>query len=108
MNVLILLYIALGKVVYYEKHVSLNFNLNKIEKTFLFSLLVSVGMLIAVGNIYWICGKFGIRLAPGWYQDIVDFVSAGGSIVDAFAIIAGITLPAWIAPVLAGFGVVSA
>ncbi|MFZ1758269.1 MAG: class IIc cyclic bacteriocin [Streptococcus suis] len=49
-----------------------------------------------------------MRLAPGWYQDIVDFVSAGGSIVDAFAIIAGITLPAWVAPVLAGFGVVSA
>ena len=91
-----------------RNNVSLNFNLNKIEKTFLFSLLVSVGMLIAVGNIYWICGKFGIRLAPGWYQDIVAFVSAGGSIVDAFAIIAGITLPAWIAPVLAGFGVVSA
>ncbi len=91
-----------------RNNVSLNFNLNKIEKPFLFSLLVSVGMLIAVGNIYWICGKFGIRLAPGWYQDIVDFVSAGGSIVDAFAIIAGITLPAWIAPVLAGFGVVSA
>ena len=57
-----------------RNNVSLNFNLNKIEKTFLFSLLVSVGMLIAVGNIYWICGKFGIRLAPGWYQDIVDFV----------------------------------
>ena len=91
-----------------RNNVSLNFNLNKIEKTFLFSLLVSVGMLIAVGNIYWICGKFCIRMAPGWYQDIVDFVSAGGSIVDAFAIIAGITLPAWIAPVLAGFGVVSA
>ena len=98
----------LGKVNVMKKNLSLNFNLNKIEKAFLFSLFVSVGVFLATGNIYWICGKFGIQLAPGWYQDIIDFVSAGGSIVDAFAIIAGITLPAWVAPVLAGFGTVSA
>lgn len=91
-----------------KENVSLSFNLNKTEKAFLFSLIVSVGILIAAGNVYWICGKFGIQLAPGWYRDIVDFVSSGGSIVDAFAMIAGITLPAWVAPVLAGFGVVSA
>ena len=65
-------------------------------------------MFLAIGNIYWICGKFGIRLAPGWYQDMVDFVSAGGSIADAFAIIAGVSLPAWIVPILAGVGAVSA
>ena len=98
----------LGKVNVMKKNLSLNFNLNKIEKAFLFSLFISVGVFHAVGNIYWICGKFGIQLAPGWYQDIINFVSAGGSIVDAFAIIAGVTLPAWVAPVLAGFGTVSA
>lgn len=98
----------LGKVNVMKKNLSLNFNLNKIEKAFLFSLFISVGVFLAVGNIYWICGKFGIQLAPGWYQDIINFVSAGGSIVDAFAIIAGVTLPAWVAPVLAGFGTVSA
>lgn len=65
------------------------FGLNKIEKAFLFSLLVSVVTIVAVGNIYWVCGKFGIELAPGWYQDIVDFVSSGGTIVEAFAAVAG-------------------
>lgn len=84
------------------------FKLTKLEKGFLFSLMVSVGIVLALGNIYWVCNKFGIQLAPGWYQDIVDFVAAGGSIVDAFAIVAGITLPAWVGPVLAAFGVASA
>lgn len=85
-----------------------HFKLTRIEKGFLFSLMVSVGVVLALGNIYWVCNKFGIQLAPGWYQDIVDFVAAGGSIVDAFAIVAGVTLPAWVGPVLAAFGVVSA
>jgi len=84
------------------------FKLTKLEKGFLFSLMVSVGIVLALGNIYWVCNKFGIQLAPGWYQDIVDFVAAGGSIVDAFAIVAGVTLPAWVGPVLAAFGVASA
>lgn len=91
-----------------KKNRTLNLKLNNIERAFLFSLFVSVGVFLAVGNIYWICGKFGIKLAPGWYQEIINFVSAGGSIVDAFAIIAGFTLPAWVAPVIAGFGTVSA
>lgn len=84
------------------------FGLNKIEKAFLFSLLVSVVTIVAVGNIYWVCGKFGIELAPGWYQDIVDFVSSGGTIVEAFAAVAGVTLPAWVGPILVAFGLASA
>lgn len=84
------------------------FELNKTEKMFLVGLFVLIGAVVAVGNIYWICNQFGISLAPGWYQDIIDFVSAGGTLVEAFAVIAGVTLPAWIAPILLAFGTVSA
>ncbi|MDU6352758.1 MAG: class IIc cyclic bacteriocin [Streptococcus mitis] len=49
-----------------------------------------------------------MELAPGWYQEIVEFVSSGGTIVEAFAVVAGVTLPAWVGPVLAAFGLASA
>lgn len=85
-----------------------SFKLNKSEKTVLIGLFVLIGTIVAVGNIYWVCNKFGITLAPGWYQDIIDFVSSGGTIVEAFAFVAGVTLPAWVGPILLAFGTVSA
>lgn len=72
--------------------------------------LVFFGVVLALSfvNIYWVAGKFGIQLAPGWYQNIVDYVANGGTLVEAFAVVAGVTLPAWVGVVAAGFGLASA
>lgn len=59
---------------------------------------------ILMPNIYFIANKLGITLAPGWYQNMVDWVTSGGTIAGAFAAIAGITVPAWLSAVVAGFG----
>ncbi|MFO3666548.1 class IIc cyclic bacteriocin [Anaerococcus kampingiae] len=64
--------------------------------------------LILMPNIYFIANKLGITLAPGWYQNMVDWVSSGGTIAGAFAAIAGVTVPAWLSVAVAGFGLASA
>ncbi len=85
-----------------------HFQMNKLEKITFASVLGVLTLSIATLNIYWIAGKFGITLAPGWYTEIVDFVANGGTLVEAFAVIAGIALPAWVGVVVAGFGLASA
>lgn len=85
-----------------------SFKLSKVEKAFLISGLVLFVTLFLSANIYWVANKFGIHLAASWYEKLVDWVANGGSIVTGFATIAGISLPAWIGPVVAGFGTVAA
>ncbi len=96
------------KILLMRKTVSRHLGMGKFEKKMAIGFMTMTCMVFAGANIYFICGKLGITLAPGWYQDIVNYVAAGGTLVDAFAIFAGITLPAWIVPIIAGFGVVSA
>ncbi|MGX7111297.1 class IIc cyclic bacteriocin [Gemella cuniculi] len=59
-------------------------------------------------NVYFIAGKLGITLAPGWYEKLVNYISAGGGAVDGVAMILGITLPGWAITVIGAFGLVSA
>ncbi len=63
---------------------------------------------IVVPSVYWICNKLGIHL-PGWqFQEILDYVANGGAVVAAFAFVAGITLPWWIAGAITVMGGVAA
>lgn len=73
-----------------------------------FGVVSAISAFVFDSQIYFIAGKLGIRLAPGWYEDMVNYVAAGGSLAVAFASIAGITLPAWIVPIATAFGVASA
>jgi hypothetical protein len=84
-------------------------NIRKIDKKHIVKIVsLLVFSLAIMPNIYFIAGKLGITLAPEWYQDIVDWVSAGGTIAGAFAAILGVTVPAWLAAAAAAFGVTSA
>nr|AAC69560.1 butyrivibriocin AR10 [Butyrivibrio fibrisolvens] len=79
------------------------------SKKQIMSNCISIALLIAlIPNIYFIADKMGIQLAPAWYQDIVNWVSAGGTLTTGFAIIVGVTVPAWIAEAAAAFGIASA
>lgn len=70
---------------------------------------ISIALLVAlIPNIYFIADKMGIQLAPQWYQDLVNWVSAGGSLTTGFAAILGVTVPAWIAEAAAAFGICAA
>lgn len=86
-------------------------HMTKMEKTVLTIGSFVIAALMATilfTNIYFIANKLGIHLAPGWYQDMVNYVSAGGSLAGAFSVVAGVTLPAWIVPIATAFGAVSA
>lgn len=63
---------------------------------------------IACLQIYFVANALGIQLAPDWYQAIVDWVSAGGTIAEAFLVVLGVTLPGWVTAAIAGFGLTSA
>lgn len=75
-------------------------------------ILKSIGLLalafLIMPNIYFVAGKLGITLAPELYQEIVNWVSAGGTISGAFAAVLGVTVPAWLAAAAAAFGLASA
>ncbi|CEN23659.1 Bacteriocin class IIc cyclic gassericin A-like [[Clostridium] sordellii] len=83
-------------------------NLSKFEKVAFFSLFLILSLLIINSNIYFIADKMGITLSTKMYRDIVDAVSAGGSIAGAFSLIVGVTLPGWLVVAAAGFGLTSA
>lgn len=68
----------------------------------------AVLVLAVMPHIYFIANQFGITLAPHWYQTAIDWVSSGGTVAGFFAVMFGITVPAWLAAVAAGFGVTSA
>lgn len=88
-------------------------NLNKKMTTALHVLLLAVAAIvvcavIARPQIYFVANALGIQMAPDWYQAIVDWVSAGGTIAEAFFVILGIALPGWVTAAIAGFGLTSA
>lgn len=66
-----------------------------------------IGILL-VPDIYFIANKMGITIAPQWYQDIVDWVSAGGTLSGAFLAVLGVTVPAWLAAAASAFSIASA
>jgi hypothetical protein len=77
-------------------------NIRKIDKKHIVKIVSLFVLSLAImPNIYFIAGKLGIT-------DIVDWVSAGGTISGAFAAILGVTVPAWLAAAAAAFGVTSA
>lgn len=78
------------------------------KKKILSSIVLPLLCIFAVTNIYWIANQFGINLKPDWFARIEEYVSAGGSIVEAFALVAGVTLPAWVTVIVASFGLTSA
>jgi hypothetical protein len=59
-------------------------------------------------NIYTIANLLGIRMAPDWYQSIVNVVSAGGTIAEAFMVVLGIAVPGWALAIVSGLGLASA
>lgn len=83
--------------------------IKKIDKRHIAKIIpLLVLSLTIMPNIYFIAGELGITLAPEWYQDMVNWVSAGGTITGAFAAILGVTVPAWLAAAAAGFSIASA
>lgn len=82
--------------------------MRKSKKQIISSCISTVLFLALIPNIYFIADKMGIQLAPGWYQDIVNWISAGGTIATAFAVVAEVTVPAWIAEAALAFGVAGA
>ncbi len=70
--------------------------------------ILAATMFVGLPNIYTIANLLGINMAPSWYQSIVSYVSAGGTIAQAFAAILGVVVPGWALAVVSGFGLASA
>lgn len=77
-------------------------------KKLLSSIILPLLLLFATTNIYWVANKFGIRLATDEYQALIEFVAQGGTLVQGFSAIAGLTLPAWVGTAVLAFGTLSA
>ncbi|UXS28640.1 class IIc cyclic bacteriocin [Staphylococcus delphini] len=89
----------------------LKLGLNKFEVALLSVIFSTFAILTATYaslDVTWILDKFGIEIGTPKLNDIIDYVANGGSIVTAFTLIAGISLPAWVGPVVAAFGVTAA
>lgn len=74
----------------------------------LLGAVLTMAIIAGLPSIYTVANLLGINLAPGWYQAIVSYVSAGGTIAQAFLTILGVVVPEWILTVVAGFGRASA
>ncbi|MFC4077342.1 class IIc cyclic bacteriocin [Salinithrix halophila] len=74
-------------------------------------LVIGVGasvLLSATMNINFICDQLGVTITGPEWRKITDYVAAGGSLATGFAVIAGITVPAWLASAAAAFGIYAA
>ena len=81
--------------------------LNKMESLILLGLVL-IFVLFATAHIVFIANKLGIHLSNHKVTKILDYVSAGGDLSTAFAVIAGITLPAWVVTAAAALGATAA
>ncbi|MDZ4411866.1 class IIc cyclic bacteriocin [Bacillus cereus] len=83
-------------------------NLSKWEIGILSTVLASVAMLSMNIDINFICDQMGITISGPTWRKLTDWVAAGGSLGTGFALIVGITLPAWILEAAAAFGIYAA
>lgn len=80
-----------------------------IKKSGIVACMVLAALAIAgLPNIYTIANLLGIHMAPDWYQSIVNVVSAGGTIAEAFITVLGIAVPGWALAIAGGLGLASA
>ena len=82
--------------------------LSKLEIGILSTVLASVAMLSMNIDINFICDQMGITISGPTWRKLTDWVAAGGSLGTGFALIVGITLPAWILEAAAAFGIYAA
>ncbi|MFX3660187.1 MAG: class IIc cyclic bacteriocin [Ectobacillus sp.] len=68
--------------------------MNKFEKILLASMVV-IAILCTTVSVVWLAREFGIHLTTSKMNKILDALANGASLGTAFAIIAGVTLPAW-------------
>jgi hypothetical protein len=85
---------------------SIKLGLNKFETALIstiFAALAICTLIFMSLDVTWVLSKFGINIGTPTMNEIINYVANGGSIVTAFAVIAGITIPAWVGPVVAAF-----
>lgn len=74
-----------------------NLSLNKAEKSAIFTIMCTLTVAFGVCNITWICKQFGLNIGTNVINTIIDSMTAGATLSQAFAMIVGFTLPAWAA-----------
>lgn len=74
--------------------VSRALGMNKVEKIVLAAFFI-IAILCATVSIVWLASLFGIHLTSHKISKILGEMSNGASLGTAFAIIVGVTLPAW-------------
>lgn len=82
-------------------------DINKTEKILL-SVITIAFLMVFAPNVTWVLEQFGISIGNNIVNGIIDYISNGGTLVAAFATIAGITLPAWVGVVTAAAGATAA
>jgi len=78
------------------------------NKKLLIGLSFMLLAIIIIPDIYYVCDFFGITLAPSWYRRIIDGVAAGSGLISMITLVLKVTVPIWMAAVLAAFSVTSA
>lgn len=70
-------------------------DINKTEKLLLFVITIAILMVFAP-NVTWVLEQFGISVGNDVVNQIISYIDGGGTLLQGFALIAGITLPAWV------------
>ncbi|REH94280.1 branched-chain amino acid aminotransferase [Staphylococcus felis] len=92
-------------------YMTLKLGLNKFEKTLVSMIFATIAVFSVAFmslDVTWVLDKFGIKIGTPTINEIINYVANGGAIVTAFAVIAGITLPAWVGPAVAAFATTAA
>lgn len=87
---------------------SLKLNINKTEKIILTVIAFGLILLFFTPNVTWVLKQFGINIGSNAVNSIIDYIANGGTLVQAFAVVAGVTLPAWVGALVASAGITAA
>lgn len=82
-------------------------SINTVEKVIMAAVIVGV-MLIASPEIIYIGKALGINISNDTMTQLIDSVNAGNSIAGAFAVVLGVTVPAWASAAAAAFATTGA
>lgn len=82
-------------------------SINTVEKIIMASVMLGV-MLIATPEIIYIGKAMGINISNDVMTQLIDSVNAGNSLGAAFAVVLGVTVPAWATAAAAAFATTGA
>lgn len=82
-------------------------SINTVEKFVIGAVMVGI-MLVATPEIIYVGKAMGIEISNDVMTQLIDSVNAGNTLAGAFALVLGVTVPAWASAAAAAFATTGA